>query len=108
MSKVSRWTRIYAWLDNLATPQWFVDLTDWLTLNVVNPALKAFAKAEIDFMRNQIIRAARNKDWSSQDKFEHVRGSLYESYERTKELPSSMVNLAIELLVSAEKQKGNA
>ncbi len=101
---MTMWTKLYNWFKDLGTPNWLRKLTEYLTFNILYPVLEAIKDEGIDTLKRLIVKAANMPDLNPTQKARWVYREFKEGF--GKDITSSAINLAIELLVSQLKKQG--
>ena len=97
-------TSLYLSIKNLKSPQWFKDLTSWLTINVLIPTLKQFTDAQIMKLESLIVTAS-NKNIPGTEKIKWVVAEFKSSFSPVT-LKTSAINLAVEFLLERLRVQG--
>ena len=97
-------TSLYLSIKSLKSPQWFKDLTSWLTINVLIPTLKQFTDAQIMKLESLIV-AASNKDIPGTEKIKWVVDEFKSSFSPVT-IKDSLINFAIETLLQRLRVQG--
>lgn len=97
-------TSIYLSIKNLKSPDWFKQLTSWLTVNVLIPTLKQFTEAQIMTLEALIVKADKS-DMKGREKIEWVADQYRSTFEGVS-LKDSLLNYAIETLLQRLKFQG--
>lgn len=97
-------TSVYLAIKNLSSPEWFRQLTSWLTINVVIPTLKQFTEAQIMTLESLIVKADKS-DMKGVEKLAWVANE-YRSTFANLSIKDSLLNYAIETLLQRLKVQG--